>query len=335
MNLKNSIKKRYSKLQILLIGYDRNSIKESYKKDVEFCATSNVKTFNFWPELKNPEDLWFYKFINHRLQGRYSTVKPITFFSVFGKRDKMRMNKNRPRVFYSGENVDLFSEYSDHCIKDVDLSLGFDYLQIKNHMRFPLWLTWFFDPTSDSKAIEARVNKMANFTYDFNVERKFCTLISRHDNNGIRAEISDAINDIEPVAFAGAWRNNTTSLYEEFRDDKASFLRNYKFNICPENSNKSGYVTEKVFEAIEAGCIPVYWGSDNNPEPEVLNKDAILFYDGDKEALKRKVSELHSDKMLYREFVSQKKLLPCTAEYVSDMFSDLETRLSQLRLTGI
>lgn len=332
MNLKNSIKKRYKRLKILYRGYDKDAIQESYKKDVEFCVNSNVKLFNFWPELKRPEDLWFHKFINHRLKGIYSAVNPITLFSVFGERDKMKIDKNRPRIFYTGENIDLFQEYNDHCIKDVDLSLGFEYLQDKNYLRFPLWLIWFFEPESDSKAIKARINKIANFNYDSDVKRKFCTLISRHDNNGIRAEISDAINDIEPVDFAGAWRNNTPSLYDEFKNDKSLFLTNYKFNICPENSNKTGYVTEKIFEAIEAGCIPIYWGSDNNPEPEVLNRDAILFYDGDKERLKKKVSDLHSNKTLYRDFVSQKRLHPFTAEYVNDMFSDLEKKIRQLGL---
>lgn len=35
----------------------------------------------------------------------------------------------------------------------------------------------------------------------------------------------------------------------------------YKFCIAMENSISPGYVTEKVFDALAAGCVPVYFGS--------------------------------------------------------------------------
>jgi hypothetical protein len=30
-----------------------------------------------------------------------------------------------------------------------------------------------------------------------------------------------------------------------------------------ENTNKLGYVTEKILQAKTSGCIPIYWGSDH------------------------------------------------------------------------
>ena len=27
--------------------------------------------------------------------------------------------------------------------------------------------------------------------------------------------------------------------------------------------NVNGYVTEKIFDAFKAGCVPVYWGAEN------------------------------------------------------------------------
>ena len=38
-------------------------------------------------------------------------------------------------------------------------------------------------------------------------------------------------------------------------------------------------MTEKAFEAIDAGCIPIYWGSYNIPELGILNQDAIIPWD--------------------------------------------------------
>lgn len=37
----------------------------------------------------------------------------------------------------------------------------------------------------------------------------------------------------------------------------------YFFWFCPENSNAHSYVTEKIYEALEAGSVPIYFGADN------------------------------------------------------------------------
>ena len=46
--------------------------------------------------------------------------------------------------------------------------------------------------------------------------------------------------------------------------DKLSTLSDYKFSICYENAQGiTGYITEKIFDSLAAGCIPVYWGAPN------------------------------------------------------------------------
>jgi hypothetical protein len=46
--------------------------------------------------------------------------------------------------------------------------------------------------------------------------------------------------------------------------DKSSVLLRAKFAYCYENIyGLSGYVTEKVFDALMNGCVPVYWGADD------------------------------------------------------------------------
>jgi hypothetical protein len=41
-------------------------------------------------------------------------------------------------------------------------------------------------------------------------------------------------------------------------------LREYKFNICYENtSDINGYITEKIFDCFLAGCVPIYLGAPN------------------------------------------------------------------------
>lgn len=41
---------------------------------------------------------------------------------------------------------------------------------------------------------------------------------------------------------------------------KLEFLRDYKFVIAFENSSAPGYNTEKLSHAVEADCVPIYWG---------------------------------------------------------------------------
>ncbi len=55
-----------------------------------------------------------------------------------------------------------------------------------------------------------------------------------------------------------------TPCYRGLVDKKHETLQNYKFNICYENAKDiTGYITEKIFDALFAGCIPIYWGPQN------------------------------------------------------------------------
>ncbi|WP_374166778.1 glycosyltransferase family 10 domain-containing protein [Arcticibacter sp. MXS-1] len=314
----------------LKAGGEENHLSQ-YQKDLLFSRNSNVKVFNFWAELKKIEDLWFYQFINRYQEGLYTSERPITFFSVYGDREVMEVNRERPRVFYTAENVDQYRGYDDHCLKDVDLSIGFEYLDASNYLRFPLWITWFFKPLLDFENVIRQVNDISHFNYDFDRNRRFCTLIASHDQNGIRSEISKVVGQVGRVDFAGRFCNNTRELHKVYNNSKHYFLTLYKFNVCPENSNKDGYVTEKIFEAINSGCIPIYWGSEGRPEPEVLNPDAILFYDrSDPRRLLRQVDELNSNEKLYREFVLQDRFLPCAVEYIWNRLEELYRRLKEI-----
>ena len=45
---------------------------------------------------------------------------------------------------------------------------------------------------------------------------------------------------------------------------KKSILNSTKFSICYENvSNLKGYISEKIFDSFNSGCVPIYWGAIN------------------------------------------------------------------------
>jgi alpha(1,3/1,4) fucosyltransferase len=54
------------------------------------------------------------------------------------------------------------------------------------------------------------------------------------------------------------------SCYQGISENKMETLSNYKFSLCYENlEGERGYITEKVFDCMHAGCVPIYWGADN------------------------------------------------------------------------
>lgn len=102
---------------------------------------------------------------------------------------------------------------------------------------------------------------------------------------------------------------------------KASVLLSHQFNICFENAHGiPGYLTEKLFDSMLYGCIPVYWGA-----PEVstnVPQECYIDYShfGSPSALHgylRSLSEAECD--AYRshifEFIKSRKIFPYTLEY--------------------
>lgn len=64
--------------------------------------------------------------------------------------------------------------------------------------------------------------------------------------------------------------------------EKSSVLRRAKFSYCYENIHSlTGYVTEKIFDSMVNGCVPVYWGADDiaNKVPAECFVDRRAFRD--------------------------------------------------------
>ncbi|MGH2806394.1 MAG: glycosyltransferase family 10 domain-containing protein, partial [Actinomycetota bacterium] len=59
----------------------------------------------------------------------------------------------------------------------------------------------------------------------------------------------------------GSVREQVESSYKGPVADKISAMRGYRFALCYENTSFPGYITEKIFDAIFAGAIPVYLGA--------------------------------------------------------------------------
>ena len=304
----------------------------------------HIVYYNWWN--KQPADeVWFTHFLRCRgFSDRYPKARFI-FFSSLGNLNLLRLDTlihpcphNRKRLFFNGENNHYpgFAPYLNNLLdhKAINLSLGFDYTDDPRYLRFPLWLLEMFPADATVDDIKAICDRLSHQQWDAVTRTRFCALVSGNrgpNDPGAqrRTRLVECLNTIATVDCAGKLLHNTDELKERFNDNKAEFLKQYKFYICPENASVEGYVTEKVFHAIGSGCVPIYWGSNNNPEPDVLNHDAILFWntDGDNSALLRQIAELQDNPARYREFYEQPRLQPDAWQVVAGYFERLERHL--------
>lgn len=298
---------------------------------------SRIRIHNF-PQKPAPQDFWLRDFIESR--NLINDKINVAVFSVFGLRVMMRLNSSKIKIFVARENIhrEMFKKYNNHCfdISCVDLRLGFDYLETSGYIRFPLWIMWLFPANADFEYIKAwceKANHPNNVSFS---DREFCSLISSHNDDG-RQEIFNQISTIGKIHSAGKLFHNNDDLKNKYNDDKLSYLRHYRFNLTPENSNYPGYVTEKLFEAIYCGCIPIYSGSNNDPEPEILNHDAICFINMYKNMppsanaeVIEKIKLLNNSEEQYLSFARQPRLKPEAAEIIWGYFVKLEDELRKI-----
>ena len=216
--------------------------------------------------------------------------------------------------------------FGDYCLPYVDLGMGFGDIKKDNYLRFPLWILYLFSPEANKKDVESTIDKINNTRYQ---KLKICALIAGHDKHGTRKMLLDGIKDVIPVDCAGKWENNTEDLWNKYNNDKIEYLKQFKFNICPENINTKNYVSEKLFEAFVADTIPIYYGSDNDPEPGLINKDAVVFWykNSSNDKARKLIKELCVDDNAYSDFIKQKKILPAATDYIWSRYEELKQRL--------
>jgi len=65
------------------------------------------------------------------------------------------------------------------------------------------------------------------------------------------------------------------SSYRGTIKNKWDVLPNYRFCLCYENiRDEPGWITEKIFDAMRSGCVPIYWGASNITD--YVNADAFI-----------------------------------------------------------
>jgi alpha(1,3/1,4) fucosyltransferase len=177
-------------------------------------------------------------------------------------------------------------------------------------------------------------------------ERNFCCFVVRNPHSWQRNLFFDMLNKIKKVDSLGSHKKNVdfdiparnphTTAY----DDYISILGNYKFCICFENVSYPHYLTEKLYNAMKAGVVPIYWGDPNcvkiyNPEsfiyvPVCENKnDQIEEF----RIAIDKVLSLENNPEEYQKMLDADKVLNVGKENyrVEKVLDDIKNRIPKLK----
>ncbi len=302
-----------------------------------------------------PKKDWLYSFTK-QLTGNRTAVSwyrpSLIICSPFGsywllKAILLAVKGKIPSLFFTEENLATlkkYREYTTYLDGLPSVAMGFDYHSAANYRRFPLWLMYLFTAefaaTASIGAIQRRLESIEQ--QRLHPKTKFAAMIASHDGYALskkvsgwvqptsRKTITEQLATIEFIHCPGKLLHNDDSLAKEYHEDKIAYLHQFLFNICAENAAVKGYVTEKIFEAIEAGTIPIYWGAAD-PEPTILNQERIIFWhEGQEEELLAQVKELYCNSESRERFLRQPVFTDRAAVEIHRYFDKLREDIKNL-----
>ena len=200
-------------------------------------------------------------------------------YSCFGLR---HLKYRCTRIFFTGENL-----RPDFGV--CDYAFSFDFPVDERNYRLPLYRLW-----DDYEATMSRRRTVPD-----PAGQKFCNFLYSNRKARERIEFFHLLEQYRRIDSGGRVLNNM----EERIDDKMAFLSEYKFTIAFENSSHPGYTTEKLYEALVANTIPIYWGNplagrDFNPQTFINCHDHESF-----DAVVDRIREVDQDDALYRAYL--------------------------------
>lgn len=285
--------------------------------------------YNYW-QVSSAEDVWLLQFLRRPGLIELAQRARVSVFSVFGPRLMTKVSRSDLNIFYTAENLVNYPDYADYLLNDVDLALGFERLEHPKYMRLPYWLLTTFSPFATLEEIKGRLAQIDPPPGKIEKRRRAAVLVAQHDTNGIRQSICDLFSRHAPVVYGGSYPSGHTSLAPG-QEAKLELISKFQFNICPENSDSPGYTTEKLFEALWAGCIPIYWGGGGVAEPDIIQQTSVLWYlPSELQLLDSQLGNLLNNPDALSAFYQRPRFQPDAAERIHGYYTELEQRLASL-----
>jgi hypothetical protein len=163
-------------------------------------------------------------------------------------------------------------------------------------------------------------------------ERPVAMLISsRTDRSGRRAYARELARHI-PIDSYGRFMHNRYLPADDWRPTKLELIARYPFTIAFENSIAEDYVTEKLYDPLVAGSVPIYLGAPNVGDfaPGERCYLDVRDYAGP-QALAEHVHELLHDRAAYEELLAwkQRPLRPAFQEFLDSQRTHPLVRLCE------
>ena len=189
-------------------------------------------------------DNFFYHLLRERFDVEITDQADFVIYGSYGHEHRLHAGV---RIFTSWESgVPDYTEcdYSISCLKVND----------PRHLQLP-----YYVHHGDPATLIKRGDDPEKI---FAAKTKFCSfVVSNHHprKNRNRIDFFHRLSKYKPVDSGGLLLNNIGGPIPRGRLGKLDFLKAYKFNIAFENAAIPGYTTEKIFEAMESRCLPIYW----------------------------------------------------------------------------
>lgn len=257
---------------------------------------------DFWDNFV-PNDNYFYNLLSLSYDVEINEKEPdLVFYSVFGNRNLSYGKDKFVKIFFTGENI-------RPDFTQCDYSFSFDYNSDTRNFRLPLWVlhfNWFNRPYIESRDHAYLHNINDFFEKKINNKNKFCSFIVSNPNCTKRINFAIKLYKHKKIDCPGRVLNNMPLL--KGRGDhveKLNFLKDYKFNLCFENSSYEGYCTEKIIHSMFMNCIPIYHG-DPLVNLDFNNKSFLNLLDFDSdEHLIEEILEIDKNPKKYKEIIEQ------------------------------
>jgi hypothetical protein len=217
-------------------------------------------------------------------------------------------------VHWMVESIDRTGEPDYHR---CDFSITSCRFNDPRNTRVPLWsmyVNWFGDQKESyekgrNQAFLVSCKKLLA-PIKHTEKKKFCCILTNNDmgirKNHYPAFINLSMDNGLMTESRGRFLQNMPPLGGD-ELDKLSYIDSFKFNMCYDNGEYDGWITEKLIHPIYKGCIPIYWGCKTVGEE--FNKDRFIHarnYDNIHN-MWDDVMELTYNKRMFKEIQSQ----PC------------------------
>ncbi|MBI3877356.1 MAG: glycosyltransferase [Verrucomicrobia bacterium] len=206
-------------------------------------ATIRLDFCDFWENL-DKTDNYFIHILRKRFRIVLSSSPDFVIFCG---------NTGHHHRLHSCVRISFDGEGRSPDFSTTDYAMSSNYSDDPRHLRLPLYV--LYGPAADlvRSDDEARI-WLAR-------KARFCAFVVGHSRRRTenRIRMFKRLDSYKRVDSGGRALNNIGGPLPP--GGKHEFLQSYKFNLCYENRSKPGYTTEKIYEAMRARCVPIYWGS--------------------------------------------------------------------------